>query len=80
MSKQTLQNSVQSNENISIPDEINSSTAKLVYVYLKSVVCATLEQLCSSLSMKKITIYPIISTLTKKGYITKSDNKYSVTV
>jgi DNA-binding MarR family transcriptional regulator len=78
MSKQTLQKNAQAIKDLSVPEEINSSTAKLIYVYIKSVSSATIEQLSSSLSMKRITLYPIVSTLQQKGFITKSNNLYQV--
>lgn len=78
MTKQSLQENVQNLRELSIPEEINSSNAKLIYVYMKSVTTATLEQICSALSMKKITLYPIISTLKNKGFITKSNNVYKI--
>ena len=78
MTKKSLKTNAQTIKNISVPDGINSSTAKLIYVYIKSVASTTLEQLSSSLNMKKITVYPIISTLIKKGFITQSNNIYKV--
>lgn len=71
-------NSKERIEQLKVPSEINSNTAKLVYVYLKSVKESTLEQLCESLSLKKITVLPILSILDKNNFIEKSNQTYVV--
>ncbi len=80
MSKQTINKHAQSIKELSVPEEINSSTAKLVYVYLKSVTSATLEQICESLSLKQITLLPILKKLITHGFVKKSNQKYSVAI
>jgi len=79
MSKNTLKYSAQSVRDLSIPEGINSPNAKLIYVYLKSVKSATIDQLCSSLGLKKLTAFPIISSLRKSGFIEKLDDIYKPT-
>ncbi len=80
MSKQTLNERAQSIKEFTVPDEINSSTSKLVYVYLKSVSYATLEQICESLSIKKLTLLPILNRLRKDGLVIKANQEYTVAI
>ncbi len=80
MSKQKINKHAQSIKDLKVPEEINSSTAKLVYVYLKSVTSATLEQICDSLCLKQITLLPILQKLRKNGFVTKSKQKYSAAI
>ena len=65
-------------EQLNIPDEINSSTAKLVYMYLKSVTSATVDEMSSALKIKQITILPILSCLQSNKFIMKSNNEYKI--
>jgi len=78
MSRKKLNSHAQSIKDLSVPDEINSSTAKLVYVYLKSVMSATLEEICKSLSLKQLTLLPILDSLRKNGLIKKSNQVYTI--
>lgn len=80
MSKQTLNERAKSIKELHVPDEINSSTAKLVYVYLKSVTSATIEQICESLSLKQLTLLPILKTLRTNGFVKKSNQEYTITI
>ena len=54
---------------VSIPDDIESPRAKLVYLYLSTTEAATIEELQEALGMKKITLYSLLSTLEKRELI-----------
>lgn len=77
MSKTNLADT-ESIKELNVPSEINSNTAKLVYVYLKTVKQATVKQLCNSLSLKQITLLPILSLLEENNFINKSKNSYTI--
>lgn len=60
-----------------LPDSITSPNAKLVYLYLVQQTRATLDEICTHLNLKKLTTYPILSTLVDKGYLTKNGDEYA---
>lgn len=61
-----------------LPDSLSSPRAKLVYYHIVNEGKATLESICDTLNLKKITTYPILSTLVEKGLLQKSKNHYTI--
>jgi DNA-binding MarR family transcriptional regulator len=62
----------------SIPSELESPRAKLVYLFLSTHGEATITELQSSLNMKKISLYSILSTLCERGLIDQDAESYSL--
>jgi predicted transcriptional regulator len=60
----------------SIPSELESPRAKLVYLFLSTYGEATISELESSLEMKKISLYSILSTLCDRGLIDQDAERY----
>ncbi|WP_410767136.1 TrmB family transcriptional regulator [Haloferax sp. DFSO60] len=60
----------------SLPTELNSPAAKLVYLYLTTHNGASLSELESGLSMKKISLYSILKTLSKRGLVHQQAEQY----
>lgn len=60
-----------SRSTVSIPEDISSPTAKLVYLYVHSVGRTTLEELRASTNLKQLTLLGILPILINRGYITR---------
>ncbi|WP_049987210.1 TrmB family transcriptional regulator [Halobellus rufus] len=63
-------------ETPSIPSELESPRAKLVYLFLSTHGEATLSELETGLDMKKISLYSILSTLCERGLIDQDCERY----
>lgn len=59
-----------------LPDALNSSGAKLVYLYVNIAEGATIDELQTALGLKKVTLYPLLQTLTTYGLIEKRGTTY----
>lgn len=59
-----------------IPDEIDSSHGKLVYLSLTLVDGATVAELQETLSLKKITILSILRSLSSRDLVRRTDDSY----
>ncbi len=62
-----------------LPPELQSPRAKLVYLYLTTNDSATVADMCDSLGMKKISLYSILKTLRKQGMIDRDGDAYTLT-
>ncbi|ELY39063.1 helix-turn-helix domain-containing protein [Halalkalicoccus jeotgali] len=60
-----------------VPPSLDSSTSKLVYVYLSSSESATIDELHAALDVEKLTLYPILNTLMTANLVTQSEGRYS---
>ncbi|MFC7202004.1 TrmB family transcriptional regulator [Haloferax namakaokahaiae] len=65
-------------QHTTVPSELNSPTAKLVYLYLTTHDGASITELESGLSMKKISLYSILKTLSKRGLVQQHAEQYHV--
>lgn len=63
----------------SLPDELVSPRAKLVYLYLATAQGATLDELQTGLDLPKIALYTIIRTLRERGLVEKEGDSLTVT-
>jgi DNA-binding IclR family transcriptional regulator len=63
---------------IDLPTELDSAPSKLVYLYLRSVGDCTVDELQSSLDMKKISLYPLLDTLAKEGLVERDGETYGL--
>jgi len=59
-----------------VPSELESPRAKLVYLFLSTHGEATVSELQSCLDMKKISLYSILSTLCERGLIDQDAESY----
>ena len=62
-----------------LPEDITSPRAKLVYLYLDVTEAATVEDLQGCLDMKKIDLLSVLNSLTTAGYVANDDGTYAVT-
>lgn len=62
----------------SVPAELSSSTAKLVYLYLMTSGATTADQLQTALGLGKLTLFPILRRLERSGYVEAVEKGYVV--
>ncbi len=61
---------------LSLPPELQSPRAKLVYLYLTTNRRATVGEMAESLGMKKISLYGILKTLRNEEFIQQQGEEY----
>ena len=61
---------------IDLPTDLDSASSKLVYLYLRTAGECTVDDLQSSLAMKKISLYPLLKSLSKKGHVDSDGETY----
>ncbi|WP_254763492.1 helix-turn-helix domain-containing protein [Natrinema marinum] len=62
----------------SIPTDLDSARAKLVYLYLAAVGSATAEDLCEELAVNKGTVLSITGTLRDRGYLERRNGRFEL--
>lgn len=62
---------------ISVPDEVVSAEAKLVWFYVVAASPCTVEELCQSLRLCKLTLFPVLRSLEDRGLIRRDGGRYS---
>lgn len=62
--------------NLEFPEEIDTTDAKLVFLYLAIEEKATIDELQAVLGMKKISVYPLLQTLTATEHVERVGNTY----
>lgn len=63
----------------SVPSDLDSPQAKLVYLYLATTDGSTVDDISQSLAMKKISVLSLLSTLRSADHVTERDQRYVVT-
>ncbi|MFC6824802.1 TrmB family transcriptional regulator [Halopelagius fulvigenes] len=61
-----------------IPAELESPRAKLVYLYLSTQGDASITDLQKGLEMKKLSLYSILSTLCERGLVDQDAERYRI--
>jgi DNA-binding MarR family transcriptional regulator len=61
-----------------IPTELDSPASKLVYLYLGMAGECTVTDLQASLDMQKISLYPLLKSLSKRGLVDRDGERYSL--
>lgn len=61
---------------VSVPATLCSDGTKLVYMYVHVTGGSTIEELKQSLEMKTISLFPVLKTLERRGFVTREDNHY----
>ncbi|MGQ3410721.1 MarR family transcriptional regulator [Natrinema sp. LN54] len=61
-----------------IPRDLESASAKLVYLYLEAADGATIDELGEILAMKKIDILSVLNSLSSAGYVEQAGSEYVV--
>lgn len=60
----------------SLPAELESAKAKLVYLYLSTAGDATLADLQQDLGVKRLSLYGILGTLRERGLVKRDGDSY----
>ncbi|WP_101298233.1 helix-turn-helix domain-containing protein [Halegenticoccus soli] len=59
-----------------IPGDLRSPRAKLVYLYLSTHGSATVTELQDALRMRKLSLYSILATLRDRGLVSREAERY----
>lgn len=62
---------------VRVPDDLESSSAKLVYLYLEVTQGATLGDLRDGLDLTRLTLCAILSTLQERGLVDRDGEFYA---
>lgn len=57
----------------SVPEELSGPEAKLVYLYLRTADCPTVDELCRALGMPKLSLLPLLDALGERGLVDADD-------
>jgi predicted transcriptional regulator len=63
---------------LSVPDGIESSLAKLVYLYLDAAGAASIDDLQADLDLQRIELHPVLDRLADRGLVTAADGGYRI--
>jgi predicted transcriptional regulator len=61
---------------LDVPDSLEASESKLVYLFLRTTGGATVEDLHETLDIRKISLYPVLDTLADRDLITREGDAY----
>jgi DNA-binding IclR family transcriptional regulator len=61
-----------------LPEEIASASAKLVYLYLDHAGPATVSELSAALDMRKLSLYSVLGALAEEGLVDRDGETYTV--
>ncbi|MFB6108805.1 MAG: TrmB family transcriptional regulator [Haloplanus sp.] len=59
-----------------VPEDLNSPESKLVYLFLTASGGATVDDLHESLGIRKISLFPVLDTLTERDHVARDGNTY----
>jgi predicted transcriptional regulator len=65
-------------ERFDVPEELVAADSKLVYLFVTVAGGATIDELHSTLDIKKISLYPVLETLSDRGLVDCVDGEYVV--
>lgn len=63
---------------LTVPDDLESARAKLIYQYLAITDGATADDVCETLHVDKGSVLSIVSTLRERGHVRRENGRYSV--
>ncbi|OLZ41350.1 hypothetical protein A6E15_10270 [Natrinema saccharevitans] len=63
---------------VSLPTDLDSARAKLVFLYLAAADGATADDLRDDLAVTKGTVLSITGTLRERGYLERRDGRYEL--
>lgn len=61
---------------IDVPEGLTAAESKLVYVFLAASDGATVEELNAALDISKISLFPVLRTLTERGVVDRDGSAY----
>lgn len=73
-----MQSEMDSTPNVSLPADLESPRAKLVYLYVAVSAGTTLDQLRDDLGVRKGAALSIVSTLRERGYLERTETGFEL--
>jgi DNA-binding MarR family transcriptional regulator len=61
---------------VTVPDDVSSPRAKLVYVYLRSAGRCTTDDLRQALGIRTISLHPVLDALRGSGHVERRDGAF----
>lgn len=59
-----------------LPDDLTAADSKLVYLFVAVSDGATVDDLQAALDIKKISLFPVLDTLSQRGLVERVDDQY----
>jgi predicted transcriptional regulator len=59
-----------------VPDDLTAADSKLVYLFVTVSDGVTVDELQATLDIKKISLFPVLDTLSERGLIDRVDDEY----
>lgn len=59
-----------------LPDDLTAADSKLVYLFVAVSDGATVDDLQTALDIKKISLFPVLDTLSERGLIERVEDEY----
>lgn len=72
----TTQMMSQTTERFDVPDQISAAESKLVYLFVSVSDGATIDELQAALDIQKISLFPVLGTLSDHGLVDLVDGQY----
>ncbi|MFD1634521.1 TrmB family transcriptional regulator [Haloplanus ruber] len=72
----TARTAVPTLDSFDVPDDLTATDSKLVYLFVTVSDGVTVDDLQSTLDMRKISLFPVLDTLTDRGLIDRVDDEY----
>jgi predicted transcriptional regulator len=76
MSATTFDTTEPNRTTIDVPKDLTAAESKLVYVFLAASNGATVEELNDALGIRKISLFPVLRTLTERDVVTREGEAY----
>jgi len=61
---------------IDVPNDLTSAESKLVYLFLTATDGATVDELHDALDIRKISLFPVLRTLTERDVVAREGATY----
>lgn len=74
-----MQTNVQTARNVTVPPDLQSPQAKLIYFSLAACDDVTVDDICQDLNVDKGTVLSILGTLRERGHVERLDGSYTIT-
>jgi len=59
-----------------LPDDLTAADSKLVYLFVAVSDGATVDDLQTALDIRKISLFPVLDTLSERGLIERVEDEY----
>jgi DNA-binding MarR family transcriptional regulator len=63
-------------DRLDLPDDLTAADSKLVYLFVAVSDGATVDDLQAALDIKKISLFPVLDTLSDRGLIERVEDEY----